>query len=249
MREARRTRASRDSRVASSTLTSSPARPCRPPSHRPRAHALGPHARRMALTARAARAVARALAPPLRAWRAYWDVDHRAVNFMSDEEFERMCEREREARQEGRKAEAMGHLTADMLPRVRVDIARGLDAVQLAPRQQALSGSLEHLYQTCVARAAAVRGRRRCARVGRQSSSCRPAAGSPPRAAARAGGDRSCCCLQQGAHQHASRPPPPSTSITTRTPSTPAATRSPSTRCSSCRRSCSAACCGAGWRT
>jgi hypothetical protein len=60
---------------------------------------------------------------PLRnRWTKYWDVDHRAVNFVSEEEAEAVRERQREEWNAATKQQVMSYSKAHLLPRIRIDI-------------------------------------------------------------------------------------------------------------------------------
>ena len=88
----------------------------------------------MSASARVARAVARGLRGPLTKWRTYWDVDHRAPNFVPRAEMEAHVEREKAQYDAAVRQLAHGHATTDVLPRVRLDWSKGLRGVQLQPR-------------------------------------------------------------------------------------------------------------------
>jgi len=97
----------------------------------------------MAVTAaRVARAVARGLAPAVRRWRAYWDVDHRAANFVPREELEAKLDAEREEYDAYAKEMAQAHARRDVLPRVHVDWSKGLGGITLQPRREPQEGDL-----------------------------------------------------------------------------------------------------------
>lgn len=96
-----------------------------------------------------ARAVARVLRGPLVKWRAYWDVDHRATNFVPRAEMEAHVEREKLLYDAAVQRLAHGHASSDVLPRVRLDWSKGLRSIQLQPRDAALRGDL---IARCVAR-------------------------------------------------------------------------------------------------
>jgi hypothetical protein len=102
----------------------------------------------MAATRAAARAVAAALRPLRTRWRAYWDVDHRAPNFAStDAEFEAEVAADTERWNEAVRGVAMRHMRTEVLPRMRVDLSKGLGGVSLSPR---LEPGRHNLYEKCV---------------------------------------------------------------------------------------------------
>jgi hypothetical protein len=65
----------------------------------------------------ASRAVARLLRPGVQRWRAYWDVDHRAGNFYSPEEYLQLVEQKEQARNAAMATMLREHMKASVLPR------------------------------------------------------------------------------------------------------------------------------------
>lgn len=101
------------------------------------------------LVARSARAVAAVLRPAMTRWRAFWDVDHRAPNFHSDEEWAAVQEKLSEDRKAALKAEAVGHFKQEVLPRMALDISRGVGGLQLNRPAAEYEGDIWHLYEKC----------------------------------------------------------------------------------------------------
>lgn len=94
------------------------------------------------MAATAAKLVARAARPLVGRWRAWWDVDHRAANFYTPQEYDEVAERQQEQWDEAVKAKAIGHMKAHVLPRVSIDLSRGAEAFKLKPREEPLEGDL-----------------------------------------------------------------------------------------------------------
>lgn len=99
----------------------------------------------------AVKTVAAALRPAVTRWRAFWDVDHRAANFYSEEEWLARKEQREEIRKAAQKAEAMGHFKEEVLPRMSLDVSKGFGGLKLQQRKDAIEGDIWHLYQKCVA--------------------------------------------------------------------------------------------------
>ena len=97
--------------------------------------------------ASAARVVARVIRPIRARWLKYWNVDHRAVNFYNEDEFEEARERYKERYDQAMKGMAVSHMKNQFIPRVSIDMSQGINAVKVAPRAEPLQGDL---YGKCV---------------------------------------------------------------------------------------------------
>ena len=74
------------------------------------------------LVAGAVRPISAALRPLRARFNAYWDVDHRSVNFYTDSEWEAISEKRKEEWDARMKNDFFSHVRTSVVPRVKIDL-------------------------------------------------------------------------------------------------------------------------------
>ncbi len=98
-------------------------------------HNFQPAAGTASMAQSAVRAVARAVGPAMRRWRAFWAVDHAASAFRTDDEQQEWLDRARDSNEKARRKVAADYARNNILPRISIDFQGGGVRAHLRPAE------------------------------------------------------------------------------------------------------------------